>query len=202
MIKKTVVIFIFTFLFFSDIKSQNTDRDVISYIADTSESDVSWFCGRHYGCVLIDTGYLHVEGGKITDGEFVIDLGTLIDEDIDNDLLRLTLENVIRSVEFFNASRYPTAIFSLEKVLNLSGNNYNIAGNLTLKNKTLPINFNCEIIFKDDLILVYSDFIKLDRTKWGINYLSKRFDPEDKEQMHVPDIIELLIHLKANKEKK
>jgi len=195
--------FIVLFFLSSILPAQNLSVDKNElYIVDTTQSSISWNCGQHFGCILIDTGYVEVINNDPVGGKFFIDLNSLYVEDIEHELLRLTLANVIKSHEFFDAGHYPNIVFLIEKLIEIDDNFYNVAGQLTIKNMTLPVNFNCEINIEDDSISVYSEYFGIDRTEWGINYLSKKFDPEEKEQMHVPDIIEFLIHLKAKKIKK
>jgi len=198
MLKKIITVSIFLFVLISSNLGQDELKQS-TYIADNSISSVSWLCGQHYGCVSLDTGYLNVVDNKILDGKFVIDLISLFDEDIEHELLRLTLANVIKSHEFFDVPNFRYATFTILQLEEVEINEYHITGELTLKDKTLPIDFDCEINIINDLISVYSSYIGIDRTKWGINYLSKKFDPDDKEQMHVPDKIEFLIQLKAKK---
>ena len=194
---KNAIVFIFFLVFgINTLYSQN-NKDSFNFIVNSELSSVEWFCGRHFGCVMLDTGYIDVVDGVISGGKFVIDLNSLYDDDIENELLRQTLSNVIKSFEFFDISHYPSTTFTIEKLIGLSDNEFNVSGNLTLKGKTLPINFNAEIDIAEDTVKVYSDYISIDRTMWGINYLSKKFDPEDKEQMHVPDKIEFLVRLLA-----
>jgi len=201
MAKKIGIFIIFLILNVFVVKGQKDQKESL-FVVDTNTSSISWICGSHYGCIDIDTGTIFVQNDKVTGGDFKIDMGSLYDEDIEQELLRLTLANVIKSLEFFDAIHYPTAIFTIEKLIKINDNEYNVAGDLTLKDKTLPVNFNSEIVLKGDTIDVNTGYFGIDRTRWGINYLSKRFDPEDKEQMHVPDEIKILIQLKAVKLKK
>lgn len=193
---------IFIVLLFVSITSYSQTESVEKgdfYTVDTTYSSMSWNCGQHFGCILMDTGYIEVSNKEPVGGKFIIDLNSLYVEDIDHELLRLTLANVIKSLEFFDSRHFPNIIFEIEKLIKIEDNYYNIAGQLTIKNKTLPVNFNSEINIEGDTIFVFSDYFGIDRTEWGINYLSKKFDPEDKEQMHVPDRIEFFIQIKAQK---
>ncbi len=201
MVKKIGVFIFFLILNVFVVEGQKNQKES-TFVVDTNVSSVSWICGSHYGCINIDTGAIFVKNNIVIGGDFKIDLKSLYDEDIDQELLRLTLANVIKSHEFFDVPHYPTADFAIEKLIKVRDNKYNVAGNLTLKDKTLPINFNSEIDWEGDTITVNTGYFDIDRTRWGINYLSKRFDPEDKEQMHVPDEIKILIQLKAIKLKK
>jgi len=182
------------------LSGQNDKEDL--YIVDTTFSNITWNCGPHYGCINFDTGYINVVDDKVVNGKFIADLSSLYVEDIEHELLRLTLANVIKSHEFFDVHNFPHFVFTIDTLEELDTNEFNISGQLILKEKILPINFNCEIDIRNDSIYVYSDYIIIDRTMWDINYLSKRFDPEGKEQMYVPDKIEFMVQIYANKSKK
>jgi len=201
MIKKAVISIYFLLFGINILFSQN-NKNISTFVVDTELSSVEWFCGRHHGCVSLDTGYVKVVDGEISNGKFVIDLNSLYDEDIDSELLRKTLANVIKSFEFFDVHKYPNTIFVLEKIKKMDNDEYYVTGQLTIKDKTLPVSFKSEIDFTKDSLFVYSDYISIDRTDWGINYLSKKFDPKNKEQMHVPDKIEFLVRLKAVRSEK
>ena len=181
------------------LPAQNTDNSGV-YIVDTTVSQVLWFCGNHYGCVNFDTGYVVVENQKIKKGEFVVDMNTIHDDDITNNkLLRLTLDNVIKSLPFFNVKTYPYSRFVLEEVTPIDSNRYHVTGILEIQDEVRDIEFDATITFKDDFVVVETDFINFDRTNWGVNYLSKKFDPEGKESMYVPDTISIIVQLSAIK---
>jgi hypothetical protein len=132
MLKNITVCLLFLFIGISAIQGQNNKKEAL-YVSDTSVSNVAWNCGPHYGCVQLDSGYLNVIDNKIVNGKFVIDLSSLYVEDIEHELLRLTLANVIKSHEFFDAPNFPNFVFSIDKLEELSTNEYNVVGQLTLK---------------------------------------------------------------------
>ena len=127
-------------------------------------------------------------------------MSSINDDDItDNDLLRLTLNNVLKSAQFFNIDEYFSSIFSILSVEKIDTVNYHVLGNLKIKNRARDIEFDSKITIDDEIIFVDTDEINIDRTKWGIKSLSPKYDPENKETMHVPDIINMKIYLIANK---
>ena len=182
------------------LTAQKTSDSMV-YVVDTSVSQVLWFCGNHYGCVSFDTGFIVVENQRIKKGEFVVDMNTIQDDDITNNkLLRLTLNNVIKSLPFFNVKTYPYSRFVLEEVTPIDSNRYHVTGILEIQDEVRDIDFDATITFKDNFIIVETDFIDIDRTNWGVNYLSEKFDPKGKETMHVPDTISFIVQLSAIKE--
>jgi len=170
------------------------------YVVDTVESQVLWFCGNHFGCVNLESGYISLLNGKISSGSFIIDMNSIYDDDItENNLLRITLDNIIKSDQFFNTEEYPTSIFTILKVEKTDSLKYHVTGNLKIKDRAKDIEFDSNIKILEDRFLVSTNIINIDRTEWGINSLSEKFDPEDKEKMHVPDTISFIIYMYANK---
>jgi hypothetical protein len=200
---KRTIAFLALYLFgFIPVEAQK-DNLKKNYVVDTVASEVLWFCGQHYGCIGLDTGSIEVVKDKIVGGSFIIDLNTVEDDDItDNMLLRLTLNNVIKSLSFFNVETFPHSKFRIEEVEKIDSDYYRVSGILEIHDVVRDINFFSKIIFENERIIVESEIINIDRTNWGVNYLSQKFDPEGKETMYVPDTISLKVHLFADKIKK
>ena len=173
------------------------------YAVDTVESQILWYCGNHYGCMNLESGYISIVKGEISSGSFMIDMNSIDDDDItDNELLRKTLSNIIKSDQFFNAEEFPSSIFTLLSVERIDSVNNHILGILKIKDRANNIDFDGEISIFEDRLIGYSDIINIDRTEWGINSLSKKYDPEGKNSMVVPDTISIVIYLYADKIKK
>ena len=54
-------------------------------------------------------------------------------------------DNHLRSDDFFNAEKYPNITFKSTSVTKVSGNNYKITGNLTMRDVTKPITLDAVI---------------------------------------------------------
>ncbi len=181
----------------------NTYGQRIIYAVDTVESQISWYCGNHYGCIKPESGYVSLVEGKISSGSFNIDMNTIHDDDIvDNDMLRATLDNVLKSEDFFDSKAFPYSVFTIMETRKIDNNNYIVSGILKIKDKANDIRFDSEIFIDEDRFVVQSQIINIDRTKWGINIYSKKHDPKGRDAMVVPDIISLKIYLVAYKIKR
>jgi len=127
-------------------------------------------------------------------------MNSIVDDDIiDNEMLRITLGNVIKSEEFFEAEKYPSSIFTVLHAERIDSVNYNILGNLKIRDKAKDIEFDSKILITDDRFVVESNDINIDRTQWDIKSLSKKYDDNGKDAMYVPDTISFVIYMYANK---
>lgn len=143
------------------------------YEVDTSKSMLYWRSDNHYGIVPIRDGKLSFKQGEIYEGKFTIHMDALQDKDIDYDLMRDVLQNVLRSKEFFHTEIYPNAYFELFKSAAIDkAGNASFCGDLKLLEITKCVQINANFQFINDSLFVVSDSIRIDRTDWGINAMS------------------------------
>ena len=199
-IKTIFLNIIFISITLSSIYGQNANS-IDYYIADTSASEVGWFCSHHYGCIKLDIGTVLVKDDIVIGGSFNIAMKTFENEDIVSKILRIVLAAEVKSLPFFECETYPYAFFTIDEIFKLDSNNYYVSGPLEMKGEVRCVNFECEIKLFDDYLTVYSDFMTIDRTDWDINYLSEKFDVNGEDLMYVPDTIDFLIYLYARKTK-
>ena len=176
----------------------------------TTDSQVLWVgskpTGTHNGSIKLSNGQLGVDGDNLVSGEFELDMNSIavIDlkagegkEDLEEHLKGLVDE---KAAHFFNVRKYPTAKFVITKVeaIPAGGNaTHNITGNLTLKDQTKSITFPANVAMVDGQISATTPSFKINRTEWGINFMSKSvFD--DLKDKFIDDDIALSISLKAS----
>lgn len=143
-----------------------------TYTVDLSKSSVTWegkkFTGGHNGTVNLTSGSLGFNGKKLTEGSFVVNMTTIKDAD-----KSANLEKHLKSEDFFGTEKFPTASFSIKKVI-ANGNNASITGDLTIKGITNSITFPATIVWNaDKTVTAAADKIVIDRTKYNIQYKSK-----------------------------
>jgi polyisoprenoid-binding protein YceI len=102
--------------------------------------------------------------GKLTGGEFVMDLNTVTADDLEGEW-KQKLEGHLKNEDFFNVAKYPTAKLVISKI---TGDK--VEGTMTVKDKTNPVSFT----FKKDAGK-YTGTLKFDRTKFGMVYGSGNF---------------------------
>lgn len=211
-LKLTVMAFL-AFGVFSCKNNENKEEQVleaaaeasetaISYEVDTDASVIKWEgkkpTATHYGTVKLSSGVLMANNGVFEAGSFVIDMATIDDEDLEGDekaYLEAHLKGTVEGKEgdFFDITKYPTASFELTGI---EGDT--VKGNLTIKDKTNPVEFTANVQVTDDELIIESEEFGLDRTKWGINFMSRSIftDLGDK---FVNDTMNITVYIVAKK---
>ena len=111
----------------------------------------------------------HVLGGNVT-----FDMGTLTTGDSPK------LQGHLRSPDFFEIEKYPEAKFVITKVEKLAtaaadGATHKLVGNLTIKNKTNPIEVMAKIALENNQWHAKGSTEIKDRTQYDIVYNSQKF---------------------------
>ena len=126
--------------------------------------------GSHEGTIAIKSGFLNFEDGKLAGGEFVIDMTSIKNTDMEGGEYGGKLEGHLKSDDFFSVAAHPTATLVFNKVTASGKNAYAVTGDLTIKGKTNPISFTISIYGNKA-----TASLKIDRTKYDIKYKSASF---------------------------
>ena len=136
-------------------------------------SSVTWkgykVTGSHAGSIALKQGSLDFKDGKLAGGEFVIDMTSIINTDMEGEY-KAKLEGHLKSDDFFGVSNYPTAKLVFNTVKSTGKNSYEVTGNLTIKDKTNPVTFDISIYGNKATANV-----KIDRTEYDVRYGSTSF---------------------------
>lgn len=138
-----------------------------------SESTITWkgykVTGSHEGSIQLKSGHLEMDGDKLTGGEFVVDMTSIANTDLDGDS-KGKLEGHLKSDDFFGVANHPTAKLVFTSVTPMNKNSYTVTGNLTIKETTKPITF---------VVSVYANkataTMKVDRSEYDVRYGSGTF---------------------------
>lgn len=151
-----------------DTGSQNTGDVATGEVVDFSvaqNSKIGWKAtkagGEHYGKVNIIDGFMAVQGNHINGGEFTMDMTSITMEDSKNAKLEGEIKN-----KFFEADKYPTSKFVLTKT-EFDGVKTIVYGDLTIKDKTKPIQFPATITYTPDSVHAVASFA-IDRQLWDL----------------------------------
>jgi len=146
----------------------------------TENSTVTWkgykVTGSHYGTVALQSGHLVFDEGKLTGGEFVVDMSTLVTDDLEGEY-KGKLEGHLKSDDFFGVEKYPTSKLVFTKVKSTGKNSYEVTGDLTVKGKSAPVTFEMSIYGNKATANV-----KIDRTIYDIRYGSTAFFDDLKDK--------------------
>lgn len=170
--KKTIFTIALALAFVSTATANNPIDDE-KVPVNVSESTVTWkgykVTGSHEGTIQLKSGHLEMDGDKLTGGEFVVDMTTIENSDLDGDM-KGKLEGHLKSDDFFGVSTHPTATLVFTDVKPFNNNSYTVTGDLTIKGITKPVT------------LVVSMFegkatatVKIDRAQYDVRYGSGSF---------------------------
>lgn len=169
---------------------------------DIETSRVNWIGyklgGNHAGTIKLQSGAMSIDGDKLLSGSFVIDMNAIENTDMEAGKMRDQLIGHLKSEDFFDVAKYPTAKFEITSAKKLDANNYQIEGNLTMKETTKNITFEAQID-KDEnnVYTATTNTFVINRTDWGVNYGSKNIFKDLKDAVILDDVeIKLTISAK------
>lgn len=178
------------------------------FMIDSNQSIISWVgskpAGKHNGQIKIKTGEMHFKNGGLESGKFTADMKSIHVLDLKGDEKK-DLENHLKGTvvgkenHFFNVDKYPESQFIIKSV-NEEENSYKIYGVLTIKGISNPVEFDAQITFGDGkkATKLVSENFTIDRTNWGIEYMSKSIFDDLKDKF-INDDIGLQVKIKAQK---
>jgi polyisoprenoid-binding protein YceI len=193
--KKTTLLAAFaaTFLFSACGNNENTETTTVeaseainegqTYNVVTEQSTVNWngkkVVGEHNGTISLQTGELIVNGDQVTGGNLVIDMASITNSDLTDAEQNGNLVGHLKSDDFFGVEKYPTATFTITNISPIEnatagGANYNVTGDLTIKDKTEQVSFPATINLMNDVVTAKAN-VTVDRTKYDIRYGSANF---------------------------
>ncbi len=171
------------------------------YRIDNKESLVTWkgsmklsFEDKHVGTISISKGELWVENSRLVGGEVEIDMNSMEYGDKKD---KNTPIQHLKSADYFDVKKFPTANIVITNVDSVSANTFNITGDLTIKAVTHPVSFPATITIQNGIINTTA-MLTIDRTVWGITYRSQKFYDQIADQT-VSDEIEFILKIVAKK---
>ncbi len=170
---------------------------------DAAASSIEWVgakpTGEHNGTISISEGDLMLKDGNVVGGKFVIDMNSIVNKDLTSAEDNGKLVGHLKSPDFFDTEKYPTAVFEITAAAAVSGNpdaTHNITGNLTMKDATKSITFPAKVSIVDNKLTASTPAFLIDRTQWNVQYGSKTIFDNLKDKF-INDEISLKINLVA-----
>jgi polyisoprenoid-binding protein YceI len=149
-----------------------------TYKVNTDQSTVAWtgkkVSGSHTGFIKISSGSMTLKGENITAGTFEMDMNSITNTDVTDKGYNEKFVGHLKNDDFFSTTKYPKATFVLTKASSKGNGNYDVSGNLTIKNITNEITFPASIKTEGKQLKASAQ-ITVDRTKFGIKYGSGSF---------------------------
>ena len=158
---------------------------------DTENSSIHWEgshlfkFNKHHGIVKFLSGQITVSDGSITGGIFKIDMKSILNTD---GKYNGNLVGHLKSADFFDVTKYPVSKLEFVDVVHSDYNYFEVLANLTIKGVTNAIRCKGERRFRNGKDVMTSRFI-IDRTLWGVNYESKGYFTNLKDDV-ISDAIE------------
>ena len=148
------------------------------YTVDKAASSVKWeakkVTGQHNGTISLANGSISASKATITGGTLVIDMKTIVDVDLTDAGYNKKLIGHLSSDDFFGVDKFPEATLVVKKATAVSGDDYKIAGDLTIKGVTNPIEFNAKVKQSGDKLNA-EGVMTINRAKYGVKYGSSSF---------------------------
>ena len=107
------------------------------------------------------------------------------------------LEGHLKSADFFDVEKFPTAKFEVASS-EMKDGKLQVTGNLTLRGTTKSITIPATVSETDGMAIFKSDVFSIDRTDFGVVYSSKKFDAALKDKF-INDLMEISFDIKAQK---
>ncbi len=187
-------------------KTTETSEMAATYNVDVEQSKIRWVGSKpgteHNGIISLSEGTLKINDEQLVGGNVVVDMTTIENQDLEGQDKK-DLENHLmgysngKEDHFFNATKYPEAKFEITGIETAEDQTM-LSGNLTLKDTTKNITFPVQVSMNeaDNSVVLTSDEIILDRTEWGIKFMSKSFI-ENLGDNFVSDEMKISFDLKA-----
>lgn len=158
-----------------------TTKEGAQYVVDTMNSKVEWKGYKifktentsHFGSIKFESGDITVKDGKLESGKFVANMASLNAEDLKDDKEnQAKLNGHLKSADFFDVEKFPTASFEITKVTPAAEGDFNtlLEGNLTIKGITKPAQFKANVNVKDGEVSIASEQKDINREDFGVKF--------------------------------
>ena len=173
------------------------------YVADAEGSTIAWKgfkpAGTHNGTIKVSEGYVAFEGDNLTGGNFVIDMNSIVNLDLEDETYNTKLVNHLKSADFFEVEKHPYSVFAITAVDTKDDGKASIKGNLTVKGIKKNIEFPATVTINGDEVSFVSEPFTIDRTEWDIKFRSGKFFEDLKDKL-INDEVEISFDIKAKKD--
>lgn len=165
----------------SQTSDVTTTTEGTSFEVDTLNSKIEWKGFKvlksdntsHFGTIKFESGDVTVKDGKLESGKFVADMGTLTSVDLKDEAEQLEkLNGHLKSGDFFEVEKFPTASYEITKVSENVNGDYNtlLDGNLTIKGITKPAQFNANVTVNGGEVSIATEPKDISREDYGVKF--------------------------------
>ena len=165
----------------SESNEVTTTKEGSQFTLDTLNSKVEWKGYKvfksentsHFGTIKFESGDVTVKDRKLESGKFVADMNSLTSVDLKDSLEDLgKLNGHLKSGDFFEVEKFPTASYEITKVTPATEGDYNtiLDGNLTIKGITKPVQFKANVSVKNGEVSVATEPKDIKREEFGVKF--------------------------------
>lgn len=166
---------------------------------DTAASVLHWKgtkpTGAHDGTVALKSGGLLIEDGKLTQGQFIIDMNAISNLDMKGTEGAGKIEGHLKSADFFDVAVYPVSKFVITKVEEVDGK-LAVTGNLNIKDVTKSVTIPATLSTENGVSTFKSESFNINRADFNIKYKSKSFFKDLKDKF-VDDLVAISFEVKT-----
>jgi hypothetical protein len=145
-----------------------------------SEGTITWHGShmpdkKHSGTLnVMPGGQIMVKEGRILEGKVIIDMTSLTVSDLKAGEGKEKLEGHLKSADFFDVAKFPTAEFTIEETLPTSVPDIDrfVVGKLNLKGISKGVNIPVKLTLDNNSLNVTSMAFQISRPEWGITFNS------------------------------
>lgn len=151
-----------------------TQQLQLGWQLDVQKSKVLWNTGKvmggHSGYFLFHSGNLQYSAaGEPVSGTFRMDMNSIRSTDNPNEAGRLKTNANLRKNEFFATDQHPIATMVVNKITRIGSSlDFTVAGDLTIKGITNPIEFTATINTKNNSSHITAN-VDISHQLWNIN---------------------------------
>ncbi len=150
----------------------------VRYTADTAKTVLQWkatkVIGGHTGKIELKNGWIDWKRNSILSGAFIIDMKTIRDEDLTDDKMKSTLENHLKSDDFFGVEKFPESLLEITSPVAFRRGEALVNAFLTIKGVRQPVVFTAKVK-EEGNELIFTAPVTVDRTRFGLKYGSGKF---------------------------
>lgn len=166
----------------SESSEVTTTKNGRQYTLDTLNSRIEWKGYKifksestsHFGTIKFESGDVTVHDGKLESGKFVADMNSLTSVDLRDDKTQMDkLNGHLKSGDFFETDKFPTASYEITKVTSVAEGDYNtlLDGNLTIKGITKPVQFKANVsVKKGGEVSIATEPKDISRGEFGVKF--------------------------------
>ncbi|WP_292008502.1 YceI family protein [Chryseobacterium sp.] len=180
-----------------------TTKDGNQYTLDTLNSKVEWKGYKvlksestsHFGNIKFESGDVTVKDGKLESGKFVADMNSLTSVDLKDDADQLGKLNVhLKSGDFFEVEKFPTASYEITKISPMAEGDYNtlLDGNLTIKGITKPVQFKANVAVKEGDVTIATEPKDINRDEFGVKFQAPAANGVIKDEVTLQILVKAL----------